>query len=350
MNSETKKYLIKRLYDDAFNQDLKWNEWFFEKAYRDEEAMLLSDGDFPLCCMMLSRYDFTFHGQSVNFTYINGATTNFKVRGKGYMRQLMTNALNRLYEQGVAIAGLIPANRRLFFFYDTFNFSTVVFSDIERYTSIHTFQTNENYIVSDPDYNSFTFLENLRQTGVRHSSEDFENILHDIEHDNGCVVLLKSKNNEPLAMVFATPSESEIHVKEVLGNNAEAIDMALGIIKKRLNKNFPFIVWRYPSLNKSSLRERGMLRIINVETILSCLVKRYHHINQTIKVSDKIIPNNNGTFILCNGICRREDTYPGNLNLDVSIDVLTKILFSDERIGNIFDLKSNYAAMSLMLD
>ena len=350
MEEHKKKNLIRRLYDFAFKEDLSWNDWFFERVYKDEEAFLLTGGGNALSCLLLQKYGFWFHGEETKFGYICGATTDVKSRHKGYMGELMVKALQESYARGDVFAGLIPASRLLYFFYDKFSFSTVVFSEIERYTSAHVFPKTEGYKVTAPSYSGLSKLERERRSTILHSEEGFNNILEDIAHDKGTVVQIDNAEGETAALAFATVSGAEIHVKELLGSDALALDMALGAVQEELRVEMPMVVWREPSGRSSSMRSRGMIRIINVEKALETLASKNPKVDQVIRVSDKIIPENTGIYILKDGKCTRVDHTLRHLSLDVTVDVLAKIIFSGERIGKIFNLPTCHPMMPLMLD
>lgn len=349
---ENKRTHIKSLYDSSFPQDKPWNQWFFDNVYKDDEGLILYEENKPVSCLLLQAYDFLFHGRNVRLAYISGAATHYKSRGKGYMTMLMKEALRTGYERGDALACLIPANRRLFFFYDKFQFASVVFADIERYTAIHAFPITEGYTVADPDYASFNRLERLRDATVLHSEKDFENILEDIAHDGGVAVRINDSDGQPLAMVFGTANRDEIHFKEILGIDKNAVDMAMGTIKTRLGVELPAVAWLSPTESSTQLRPRGMMRIVNVEKVLSALADSHPEINQTVKVRDRIIEPNNGIFILEKGKCRKlaADAEQPEITLEADVDVLTKILFSGSRIGNVFGFPTSHPTMSLMLD
>lgn len=349
---EKKKYRIKRLFDSAFPADKEWNNWFFEKVYREDEAMYIDNDEGKIAsCLFLQHYDFAFHGQTVPLAYVAGATTDFKMRHQGFMSHLLREALQVSYDRGDTFIGLIPAERRLFFLYDKFGFATVVLADIERYTSLHSFPVSDEYVCVEPTFEAFSALERLRSATVIHSEEDFENILFDITHDGGCVVQINDSENRPMAMAFAVGGSSEIHVKELLGPDPRANNVALGEVKNRFDTELPMAVWRLPTGRQASLRAHGMMRIVNVRNALSALAAAHPTLRKQIKVSDPLIQENNAIFILKDGNCTESIKTDGiKLDLDVTVDVLTKILFSSAAIGNIFNIPSSHPAMALMLD
>lgn len=350
MDNKVKKQQIKRLFDYSFPENKAWNDWFFDEVYADDEAMLLYDEEKPVSSLFLQKYKFLFHGEEVDLGYIAGANTDRKQRGRGFMSTLLKDAMKESYRRGDTFLGIIPANRRLYFFYDKFGFATVVYNDIERYTSLHSFPLSEGLKGVKPTYESFHKLEKMRCPTVLHSETDFRRILEDIKLDNGAVIEVDDPEGEPLAMVFGIPASDEIHVKTILGNNHEAIDMALGLLKAELNVELPIFARRAPGVRQQMLRAFGMLRIINVEKTLDALAKNHKDIAQLIRVTDPIISENNGLFRIRNGKCVKTDEANEKATIDVKIDILTAIIFSGEEMGRIFGLPTSHPQMDLMLD
>ena len=347
--SADRKNKIKSIFDNAFPTDPTWNSWFFEKVYRDEEALLLEVNGKAASCLFLQQYKFNFHGADVDMGYIAGAATDRNMRQHGYMSDLLKLALREAYERGDVFVSLIPASRRLFFFYDKLDFATVFYVDIERYTSLHTFAFSEGYSDVEPRYEDFRRLELQRSATVLHSERDFQNVLEDIEHDHGTVAAVTNPEGEVTAMAFATLTEDEIHVKELLSTDEKASETALGIIKQEQGDK-PMVVYSAPTGRKAMLRARGMMRIVNAEKALASLAKKHPKIDQVIRVRDPHLSVNTGYYILKKGSCRKVETYDKPVSLDVSVSNLTKILFSSEKIGEIFNLPTSHALLPLMLD
>ena len=360
MDADKKKYQVKRLYDAAFPADREWNNWFFDRVYRDDDTLVVEDENGAVVSSLcLHKYKFAYQDSVLPFAYISGAVTAYKSRHKGYMSALLIQALRQSYERGDALIGLIPATRRLYSLYDKFGFATVVYADIERYTAVHDFALTEDYELSEPTYEGFKTLVAQRHASVVYSEEDFENIMYDIRHDGGVVTAVNDAEGKPAAMAFATADKSEIHVKELLGEDPRASEMALGEVKNALASELPMAVWTMPSGRPSTLRARGMMRIVNAHTVLSALAGHNPDLRTTLRLTDPYIDNNNGVFQIEKGKCRYfaldedlKSKIAGGLkiDLDVRIDVLTSILFSSETTGRIFNLPTCRPSMSLMLD
>lgn len=248
--------MVRRLYDAGFGEDKAWNAWFFDDVYRDEDAMLLAPGGNPVSCLLLQRYDFAYPGGRVPMGYICGATTLASSRSRGYMSELMRLALAEAHGRGDVFVSLIPAERRLYNYYDRFGFATVVYNDIQRYTSLHSFAVTEGYRYIEPDYEAFAELERTRAASVLHDEDDFRAILDDLRHDRGVVSFVADGEGRPAAMAFAVPGRIENHVREILYTDEAAAEMALADITSRLDNGLPLEVWCTPTGATGSLRTR----------------------------------------------------------------------------------------------
>ena len=104
-----KKEKIRALFNATFTGNNAWNDWFFSRVYRDDEAMVLEQDGNVLSSLMVKPYAFLFHGSDVGLAYISGVATARSARQQGFMTQLMAGALHSVASQGHALAAVIPA-------------------------------------------------------------------------------------------------------------------------------------------------------------------------------------------------------------------------------------------------
>lgn len=344
----TKKEKIQALFNATFTESPKWNRWFFDNAYNDNDALFIEQDDDLVSALMMKAYDFSFHNTIMNLAYINGVATARKFRGKGFMLRLMSSAVQKAYDRGFAFAAVIPASDHLFFFYDKFNFSTVIFFQLNRYTSAHVFDMAASYTEVVPTATDFQNLLRLRPASIIHSVADFNNIIQDNELDNGIIkAVADTESGNTMAMAFAVKGQSEIVVKELLATDNSAEQAVLSLVADAVH---PLAVHVPPSGNAIKLHPRAMMRITNVKTVLDVLAARFPHLNQVIRVHDPLINENNGVFFIRDGICSQSDFTIRHLSLDIDIATLTSLIFSSEKIGNIFGLPVVRPSLPLMLD
>ncbi len=338
---------FRRLFREAFTTDDKWLDWFMAEVYDETDVLAEEVDGKPVATLLSSRYPMEFHGAELPLAYLSCVATAKSERGKGHMHRLMVKALKESYERGDAFAALIPAERRLYFFYDKFGFATVFYADELRYTALHAFVLGEEFSTVEPSFDMFSRLEALRMGSVRHSGERFTQILADMKLDNG-VVRAVTDGNGGEAIAFAQVGD-EVKVIELLSSSEAAAEAALAYVRMEAPEK-AFVVWAEPTGRKASLRSRGMLRIINAEAVLTALAASNQKIDQVIRVHDPIIAANNGVFVLRKGQCTRASEPVKKYTLDVSVDVLARVIFSSPEIGDVFELPTRRPFISLMLD
>lgn len=351
-----KKDEYRRIYTSSFSDTQEWTSWFINSVCSDDDIILgYGPEGTPESGMVALPYRFTPFssgtGDPMQAVYIAGVATLPKARGKGSMSTLMCDALRLARMRGVDVCALIPANRRLFFFYERFGFSTVFYATEERYTSVHDFIPPVDTVYPQPDYGIFHRLEEKRPYTMCHSERDFENILTDTRLSRGHVVTAVC--GDGCAMAFASPmSDGTVFVNALLSDSGEAAEAALSRLKE-ITGETSFLVMRDPdSGTKATLRARGMIRLLNVGRVLSSLAACSPGTSATIRVRDHLLPENNGVYILSDGNCKKEETgvRHGKVTLDVTVDVLARILFNTPRLGDVFNLPATRPAMYLMLD
>lgn len=337
-----------KIFRESFEVGNDWADWFLGAVADKRDVISIDVDDTTASVALLTPYKMEFHGDQVPVSYINSVATARRFRGRGLASQLMIRALGEAAARGCDFAVLIPANRRLFFFYDSFGFSTVFYIDEQRYTSLHSFGCAEGFSLTEPTWDDFHALESMRTGAVVHSRTDFENIITDLAMSNGKALAVEHPDGRR-AMIFFEVTPSEVHVLDLLASDEESAEAALHFMRTEA-PGLSVIVRALPCGRKAQLRSRGMARILNVESVLTRIAAANPKIAQTIKVRDKLLPANSGTFVLKNGRCERVSDTRRRPDLDVDIEVLCRILFSEQRIGEIFDLPTSRPFISLMLD
>ena len=341
---------IRKLFEGGFKESSEWTDWYFNKVYNDDNALLSTSNSQPVSSLMLDPYRLKLADSIVDMGYISCATTARQFRGQGHMGRLISDALMEAAARGQAIVSLIPASTRLYFFYDRFDFATIFYADEHRYTSLHNFTFDSRFEEVCPTFEHFTRLETSRRSTVLHSENDFQNALTDNALDGGDVIsIVNSETGEPAAMLFATAGEHAAVVRDILSVSEAATDSILHLLRQRIG-NRMIIVWSPPSDSPSMLRSRGMGRIVNVAKLLESIASQYPETDQVIRVRDRILSDNNAFFIIHKGSVERVSSTIRRVNLDVAIDTLAKIIFNSKRIGETFSMPTFRPAMALMLD
>lgn len=352
----SKKDDVRHIWRECYKDSDEYLDMYFDRIYRDADALTVSADGRMVSALLSQPYKFWFYGQELPISYLSGAVTRRSSRGKGYMTSLMEQAIRNAYDRGDMLCALIPAHDYLYFFFDRFDFSTVFLSDTQRFTSLHTFNSPSEYEYhtvadhySDEVFAAFMRYERERPGGVLHSRRDFLNFLDDLAMRPGGTYVVVGRDDAPVAaMAWAMTSDDAVHVFEVLGCDADARRAALC----ELRRIFPDKPFRYlaPASNQSArqLHSRGMGRIVNVEMTLGAIAKANPEWRCSIRVHDRLIAENNHTFVVEDGTVTKNDVDPPRLDFVVDIDVLNRIVFSSPRTGSVLNFPSLRTHISLM--
>ncbi len=334
---------------------------YFDRVYREDEALTLTDAaGQTVSSLLLQRYSMKYQGAVRPVSYIAGAATARKQRGKGYMSQLMNLALRESASRGDMMCTLIPARSALYFYYARFGFSTLFFTKEQRFTSLHAFPVKGNYEtlvdpVREEVWDAFDRFQNDRTCYVLHSRRDFDNILADLEADGGDFVVIEANDEDRgphiVSMAWGVSKQDFLLVSDVMGDSADTRTAALRALRA-LHPDTPFLLYGRPGdIMGGRLMPRGMGRVVNVSLLLSTVAAAHPDFHSVIKVTDPILSDlNSHTFIVADGECVVDDSFHGKLDFDVPVNVLGEIAFSSHKIGDIVEFPSERPMISLMLD
>jgi len=189
---------IRQLFKDNFTVSREWLDFYFSAAY-DERCALTAEQDGAIASsLMLDSYSMKLGDSFIDTGYIFGASTARRQRGKGLMSALIKDALAEARNRGHALVNLIPASDRLYFYYERFGFTTVFYSERQRYTSAHRFDIGDRYHRVNVDYDDFNRLELMRRATVIHSRDDFDYAVSDTSLDGGSAVAVAGDGRRPM--------------------------------------------------------------------------------------------------------------------------------------------------------
>lgn len=353
---------IKRIWRERFNKSKVWMNEVFTRIYNDDEALAMppgNDTESVASTLLLRRYAMKYCGEVISAGYIHGAATTREMQRHGYMSRLMEIALRESRRRGDAVVALQPAHRRQYGFFDRFGFVTTFYINELRYTSKHQFpHDSSRYIIETSGHDPAEFaaayiaLTSNRLANVMHSADDFKTILIDIELGGGATFAARSLETGSLSAIAIAANEFDtIAIRELAASDDDARNAVLDAVK--LHWGEKMVAVEAPAIPASRIRpeSRGMSRIVNVEAMLGSIAKISPGLRQTIRVSDPLLNENTGVYAISDGRVSKHpfDYADCNLNLDVTVSILTSILFSTPHTGEIFSLPAARPFMSLML-
>lgn len=351
----SKKEQIRRLWSEGFGDSPEYLDMYFSRIYSDENAFIIENEDHrAVSTIQTADYEMLIDGQHAKLCYIGGAVTSRRFRGRGYMSRLMLQALDHAYESGAMMAALIPAHDWLYFFFERFGFSNIYLADRQCFTSFHPFNTLQKYHPVDDPYapevfEAFSRYETGRGGGVIHSHRDFLNILDDLSFRPGGTFVAVGRDDVPVAgMAWAVDRDRFIQVNELLGIDEDARTAAMRALRKRFpDRQFTVLAPATDNLHRH-LHSRGMGRLVNVGMCLELLAAAHPDWHAVIKVYDPLLEQNSHTYVVNGGICEIDDTSAAKPDFDVTVDVLTRIVFSSPVTGSILNFPCARTHISLM--
>ena len=111
---------LKALWMQTFGDSRESVDAFFATAYSPEHSAVIFLENQPVSA--LYWLDYAWKGKKL--AYIYAVATDEKYRGQGYGTKLMKKAHGALRELGYAGAVLVPAEKRLVFWYETLGYQT----------------------------------------------------------------------------------------------------------------------------------------------------------------------------------------------------------------------------------
>lgn len=368
---------FKKLYSLSFNDSSVWLDWMMNRVYADSDLMMLHDErGRALSALLLRRYGWKLADSRLYASYVYAACTHPMARGLGYMGQLIREAIHRAADRGDAWICLMPADTALYYYYEQFGFAKSVYVDRQRYTALHQFPVAEGYEAVKPVYADFAQLERGWDNTLLHSELDFDVLCEDIMLDGGGV-FAAAREGRVEAMAFAVAeTQGHVQVKALFapdGSVSAAADAVLAQVRQQFGEKM-IVVDTFPvAPSDLQLMPKGMMRLTDAGAALGAIAAANPKLKRTIRVTDPLLDSVSGYYVLEGGECVRYPLdYAGPLgtrrpdevldeedgeqprrrrpDLDVSSDVLTRILCSDASIGSVMGLPTNFARMPLVLD
>lgn len=345
MNCQEKEQ-VKSLWKRCFHDSEAFVDFYFAERYNDAVSRTLYSEGKVVSALQAIPYPMTFYGDTIATAYISGACTDPDCRGRGYMAQLLNKTHRQMFEDGVLLSTLIPAEESLKNYYARFGYADcfgygerlirktayqqVVDNSVFTLTSISLSQA-----VSPGIYHFFKQAMAARSYCIQHSKEDFQVILGDLQISGG-ELLVVDKVGQIVGLAFLYHTENGLWVKELLlDETLLSTGQVLQSILSYYQKDS--LHYLFPAQLKQKML--GMGRAIHVQKLLDKVSAFHPELNLSIHITgDEAIPENNGCYILQDGVCHKTNTLSIS-SLSCNISRFTQLLF-----------EAVHPYMSLMLD
>ena len=313
----------RKLYEEIFDEDSPaFVDYYFRvKAAENEIFVVENEKQEILATLHLNPYEMMFCSEKVKTNYIVAVATRADCRHQGMMCSLLQASLQEMYRREETFTWLMPAAEAIYrpfgfrFIYEK-NKMTVTADVLQRA------ETDENWqIHSDQEVSGDIFCEEAKKEDLAelacfaekqlsklaevytvHDIAYFEQRMQEVGCDGGSLILIR-KEKEICGYFLALKKDREaweIVVEDAVQKKAfPAVLHWFGTSEEKCTFTaFPQIWEQYAqSENVPAI----MGRIVHLERFVCCLkIKKEQE--WKIRLTDSLIPENNGYFIIKTGI------------------------------------------------
>ena len=317
------KQRARKLYEEIFDEDSPaFVDYYFRvKAAENEIFVVENEKQEILATLHLNPYEMMFCSEKVKTNYIVAVATRADCRHQGMMCLLLQASLQEMYRREETFTWLMPAAEAIYrpfgfrFIYEK-NKMTVTADVLQRA------ETDENWqIHSDQEVSGDIFCEEAKKEDLAelacfaekqlsklaevytvHDIAYFEQRMQEVGCEGGSLILIR-KEKEICGYFLALKKDREaweIVVEDAVQKKAfPAVLHWFGTSEEKCTFTaFPQIWEQYAqSENVPAI----MGRIVHLERFVCCLkIKKEQE--WKIRLTDSLIPENNGYFIIKTGI------------------------------------------------
>ncbi len=313
----------RKLYEEIFDEDSPaFVDYYFRvKAAENEIFVVENEKQEILATLHLNPYEMMFCGEKVKTNYIVAVATRADCRHQGMMRSLLQASLQEMYRREETFTWLMPAAEAI---YRPFGFRFIYEKNKMTVTAdvLRRAETDENWqIHSDQEVSGDIFCEEAKKEDLAelacfaekqlsklaevytvHDIAYFEQRMQEVGCEGGSLILIR-KEKEICGYFLALKKDREaweIVVEDAVQKKAfPAVLHWFGASEEKCTFTaFPQIWEQYAqSENVPAI----MGRIVHLERFVCCLkIKKEQE--WKIRLTDSLIPENNGYFIIKTGI------------------------------------------------
>lgn len=325
----------RKLYEEIFDEDSPaFVDYYFRvKAAENEIFVVENEKQEILATLHLNPYEMMFCGEKVKTNYIVAVATRADCRHQGMMRSLLQASLQEMYRREETFTWQMPAAEAIYrpfgfrFIYEK-NKMTVTADVLQRA------ETDEDWqIHSDQEVSGDIFCEEAKKEDLAelacfaekqlsklaevysvHDIAYFEQRMQEAECEGGRLVLIRNENR--ICGYFLALKEQR-EAWEIVVENAvqkQAFPAVLRWLEAGREKctltAFPKIWEQYA---KSENVPAIMGRIVHMERFVRYLKTKKEQ-EFKIRLTDSLIPENNGYFLIKTGAGGGTVTKAGNLS------------------------------------
>lgn len=345
----------KKIWQECFLDSESEVEFYFKNLYDRHKYLILEEDDEIKASLHENPYKLNFNGTIFDSIYVVGVAVSPEYRGKGYMDQLMREALIENRKRDIPFIFLSPINPEIYrkygFEYVTRlnNYSmrteSIPYNKIERAYDIKRVELNSE----DEIYEDLAKIYNKKMESVALCVERDEKYYRDwvreIKSDGGDIFSIYLDGRVKGYIAFYR--REKIEVREIFARDRRALENLLAFVKTFKEyypeleiKNVDEKILECCFTNQKSFEKKDypfiMGRILNPMEIFKML--NIYDIDMKIQVTDSIIVENNGVYKFTQ---EGDLTYEESGDWDIKIDIgdLSSLVFGQLSIDELIFLE-----------
>ena len=246
-------------------------------------------------------------GEAGNMTapvaYVSGVCTHPEYRGKGYMTELMRQALHKMHSDGFWFTALIPADEGLFSFYEHFGYAALPAA-----APVHFMAVSDSPAVN---IEVCTALRSDVVSGVHslferwwkgipwaflHDEDDMRAVCSDLFLSGGCMAVARDGKGECAGALLAVRRGDELCILESC-SPSQAVE---GEMLRRACQTLGV----GPAARHVRQCNRAQLRPVCLPEVMRWCAAQHPEKTECIQVvGDDVLTDNNGYYIWERGVC-----------------------------------------------
>lgn len=338
------KEQIESLWRQCFNDSEAFIRMYFSMRYQDENCSIQTNSDGRvLSALQRIPYPMTYKGAVIPTAYIYGACTHPDYRNRGLMRALLRQAHRTMFDQGVLLSTLIPADEGLKRYYAGSGYQACFGRSVRKIPIPHEVSRNFcDQVTVAPIGNElpqhvarFIYKQQAgRSCCILHTPADLAVVTADLKLSGGNVWQAVDQQGKLLGVAFCRIEEKIVYVMESVAIDAQTnTDLMTCVGKLSAARE---ICYMMPDKHPKSLL--GMARVVRAKDILTRYARNLSETLLLVLRDDNEIPENNGNYLLTPGHCRYFPTgvqpeldHKSRIKcLDMSVNELPEFLFAHE--------------------
>lgn len=296
------------LWRRCFEDTDEFIRFYFERKYSNANSLIYEENGKALSALQMLPYPMRWENVTVDTSYISGACTLPDVRNRGFMTLLLQNALQEMYDRGIAFSTLIPAEDWLFGYYAGQGYVTVFDYALHTYTPANQTMPNTFSLITSDRFDA-NFARNLfpyfdqemskRNYCIQHPYNDYITIVEEAYLSEG-QLWATYRQNVPTGWALAVPEKDRVCVKELLFDTEQE---KAGLLQN-IHALWPDKTLVYKTLPAVSGNiSLGMARLTHAPQMLQYFARLHPEVAFTLKLNDPQVPSNNGIYTIAGGNC-----------------------------------------------